>query len=243
MTDSETTSKQAMVESYKQQAAEYAVTFVRSGMTVGLGSGSTAIYALRKIAALLERGELFGVVGVPTSNSVSDEARRLGIPLAEDLPFEVDVTIDGADEVDPQGNLIKGGGGALLKEKIVAQASKREIIVVDDSKLSPDLGVSSTLPVEVIPFGKGAQMRFVERLGARAKLRLKGSEAYRTDNGNLILDCDFGAIKGPLALAHLLSERAGIVEHGLFLGLATDVIVAGSTGVRHLTFERRDVGP
>jgi ribose 5-phosphate isomerase A len=132
-------------------------------------------------------------------------------------------------------NLIKGGGGALLREKIVAQASRREIIVVDDSKLSPRLGTKRVLPVEVLAFGWQSQARYLKSLGAQVSLRHdRGGALFVTDSGNLIADCHFGPIADPVALATLLSGRAGIVEHGLFLGLATDLIVAGKEGVRHI---------
>jgi ribose 5-phosphate isomerase A len=224
----------------KQQAAEYAVAFVEPGMVVGLGVGSTAIFAVRRLAERLRAGELHDIAGVPCGLQVGQEAARLGIPLTtlEERP-DVDLTIDGADEVDPQLNLIKGGGGALLREKIVAQASRREIIVVDEGKLAPALGTRWPLPVEVIPFGWRSQAQYVESLGARVVLRLAGDGGpFHTDQGNVILDCHFGPIAAPAPLARALNARAGIVEHGLFLGLATDVIVAGRDGLRHLRPER-----
>jgi len=221
----------------KQAAAERAVEFVQSGMVVGLGTGSTAIFATRRIGALLRDGTLRDVVGFPTSKATEDEARRLGIPLlGEELPRAIDLTIDGADEVDPSLNLIKGGGGALLREKIVAEASRREVIVVDESKLSPLLGTRWALPVEVIPFGWQSQARYLEALGSQPNVRSNGHGApFRTDQGNLILDCAFGPIAQPQALAQRLAARAGIVEHGLFLGIATDLIVAGKDGIRHVS--------
>ncbi|NIN71271.1 MAG: ribose-5-phosphate isomerase RpiA [Gemmatimonadetes bacterium] len=221
----------------KKQAAERAVDFVESGMVVGLGSGSTTLYAVRRIGELVREGRLKDLVGVPTSESTAAEARRLRIPLTtlETSPV-VDLTVDGADEVAPNFDLIKGGGGALLREKIVAQASLREIIVVDESKLSPVLGTKYPVPVEVIPFGWIPEGNFLASLGAEAKLRqTAGGEPYVTDQGNWILDARFGPIEKPAALAAKLAARAGIVEHGLFLGLATDVIVAGPGGVRHLS--------
>jgi ribose 5-phosphate isomerase A len=219
----------------KRVAAHRAVDFVESGMLIGLGAGSTASLATRRIAELLREGRLRDVTGFPCSSATEAEARALGIPICLELPRDLDVTIDGADEVDPELNLIKGGGGALLREKIVAQASRREIIVVDESKLSPVLGTRWALPVEVVAFGWQAQARFLEALGARVSVR-QGSDGqpFATDHGNWILDCGFGPIRDLRALAERLSTRAGIVEHGLFLGLATDVIVAGPAGIRHL---------
>ena len=151
------------------------------------------------------------------------------------LPRNLDVTIDGADEVDPQLNLIKGGGGALFREKIVAQASAREVIMVDESKLSPCLGTHFPLPVEVSPFGWQSQLRFLESLGAHAVIR-KNSDGsqFVTDSGNMIFDCDFG----PIPMSRIGGEtrrRAGIIEHGLFIGMTSDLIVAGENGVRHVT--------
>ena len=226
----------------KRQAAWYAVDFVESGMVVGLGRGSTASLAVRRIAELLQTGGLSDILGVPCSVQVGEEAQRLGIPLTtlDEHPV-VHLTIDGADEVDPQLNLIKGGGGALLREKIVAQASRREIIVVDESKLSPALGTRWPLPVEVVAFGWRSQAAYLESLGARPVLRRSDDGIpFRTDQGNLILDCHFGPIPQPAQLAARLSQRAGIVEHGLFLGLATDVIVAGREGIRHLERKPRN---
>jgi ribose 5-phosphate isomerase A len=219
----------------KRIAAERAVELIRPGMVVGLGYGSTAVHAVRRLAALLRAGELTGVVGVPCTVWTEGEARRLGIPLATlDERPEIDITIDGADEVDPRLNLIKGGGGALLREKMVAQASAREVIVVDTPKLVPALG-AFPLPVEVVPFGCGATARFLRGLGAEVCLRRRGDAPFVTDQGNYILDCAFHRLDDPEALAAALERRAGIVEHGLFIGLATDVIVADAGAVRHMT--------
>jgi ribose 5-phosphate isomerase A len=224
------------VELLKKAAAYRAVGFVQPGMIVGLGHGSTAIHAIRRIAELINSSKLHNIRGVPCSKQVEDTALNLGIPLASlDENCRIDLTIDGADEVDPALNLIKGGGGALLREKIVAQASLREIIVVDESKLSPVLGKHRSIPIETVPFGLKTQKIYLEELGAQVSIRKtdKG-DFFLTDQGNFILDCSFGPIKDPSWLAARLCERAGIVEHGLFIGIATDVIVAGPGGLRHL---------
>lgn len=220
----------------KKQAGERAAARIASGMVVGLGTGSTAIFATRRLGELLASGALRDVAGVPTSRATADEARRLGIPLLSDeMPRAIDLTIDGADEVDPALNLVKGGGGALFREKIVAQASRRVVIVVDESKLSAALGTKHALPVEVARFGWKSQERFLDFLGGRPQRRLaQGGKPYETDQGNWILDCAFGPIADPLALAAQLGARAGIVEHGLFCGIADEVIVAGEAGVREL---------
>ncbi|MGO9517175.1 MAG: ribose-5-phosphate isomerase RpiA [Candidatus Korobacteraceae bacterium] len=224
----------------KQEAAEYAVRYVESGMAVGLGTGSTAIFAVRYIAELLRTGKLSNIVAFATSKDTWREAVQLNIPmLSDDLPRTLDVTIDGADEVDPRLNLIKGGGGALLREKLVAQSTAREIIVVDDSKLSPRLGTRHVLPVEVLPFGWRSAARYLEAMGASYVVRRAADgEEYRTDQGNMILDCDFGSIADPAPLAAQLDRRAGIVEHGLFVGLAHVVVVSGSGGIREVLPEQ-----
>ena len=225
------------VDVLKRQAAEVAVAHVESGMIVGLGAGSTALKALECIAERLAQGTLADILGVPSSKQVAADAQRLAIPLTtlESHP-RVDLTIDGADEVDPQLRVIKGGGGALLREKIVAQASAREMIIVDASKLSERLGMQWALPVEVIPFGLRAHAECIEELGATVQVRT-GSDGgpFQTDSGNLILDCQFGPMDDPESIAGALERRAGIVEHGLFLDLVTDLIVASPAGIEHRT--------
>jgi ribose 5-phosphate isomerase A len=220
----------------KQKAAQRAVDFVHSGMVVGLGTGSTTAFAVMRIAERLKSGDLKNIVGIPTSIRTEKLARELDIPLCEfDAQPEIDLTIDGADEVDEDLNLIKGGGGALLREKVVAQASRRNIIVVDESKLSPRLGTRWALPVEVIPFAAKAEENFLKSMGASVALRLDAQgQPYQTDQHNYILDANFGEMADPNHLAAKLNERAGIVEHGLFLGLASDVIVAAQNEIRHL---------
>ncbi len=221
---------------FKQQAADQVLKYIQSGMVVGLGGGSTAILAVRGLAERLARGQFTGVRGIPCSRQVEAEAKKLGIPLTTlgEHPV-VDLTFDGADEVDPALNLIKGGGGALLWEKIVAQASRSEIIIVDESKLSPVLGSNWPVPVEVIPFGWRTQYAYVESLGAQPRLRQgPNGTPYVTDQGNYILDCKFGPIADPASLATRLDGRTGIVCHGVFLGMADEVIVAGTSGIRYL---------
>ena len=228
-------------QNLKEQAAVRAVEFVKPGMVVGLGHGTTTIFAVRRIAELLQAGALKNILGVPCSIQVEKEAQHVGIPLTtlEEHPV-IDLTIDGADEVDPNLDLIKGGGGALLREKIVAQASRREIIVVDESKLSPALGTRWAVPVEVVPFGWRTQALYLESLGADVNLRQdENKKTFTTDQGNLILDCQFGPLSQPAELAAKLNSRTGIVEHGLFLDLATDLIVAGAEGVRHIERTKR----
>lgn len=221
----------------KRRAAEKAVELVQDGMIVGLGHGSTAHFAHVAIARRLQEGSLKNILAVPCSRQVEAEARKLGIPLTtlDEHPV-VDVTIDGADEVDPRLNLIKGGGGALLREKVVAQASKQEIIIVDEGKLSPALGTRWALPVEVVPFGVAPVSAFIRSLGAEPVLRQKADgQPFVTDQGNYILDCRFGPMENPAEIARALCDRAGIVEHGLFIGLASMVIVGKADGVEVLT--------
>ncbi len=223
-------------EELKFQGAQYAVEYVESGMIVGLGHGSTASLAAKLITGRLNSGSLRNILCVPASDTVEKAARSLNLPLTtlDEHPV-LDLTIDGADEVNPALELIKGGGGALLKEKMLAQASRREMIVVDQSKLSPVLGEKWALPVEVIPFGWRYQVIFLEQLGAIVKVRYDaGGLPFETDQGNMILDCDFGPITNPQQLAEQLNGQAGIIEHGLFLDLVDDLVVGSEQGVRHI---------
>ena len=219
----------------KRLAAERAVSLIESGMVVGLGHGSTSLLAVHELAGRLKRGEVRDIVAIPCSPEIEAESRKLGIAITtlEEHP-NIDLTVDGADEVDPQLNLIKGGGGALLREKIVAQASAREVIMVDESKLSPMLGTKWAVPVEVLEYGLRSQREFIESLGGQPKVRMSGDRPFRTASNNLILDCNFGPIEDPASLATQLKQRTGIVEHGLFVGMATEVVVAGTAGVRVL---------
>lgn len=221
----------------KKSAAEFAVyKFVRSDMIVGLGTGSTAIFALYKISELLKKGELKNIIGIASSLQIESEAKRLGIPITNFKDHtSIDVTIDGADEVDPDMNLIKGGGGALLREKIIAQASKREIIVVDENKRSEKLGMKWPVPVEIIPFGWESHGQFFQSIGVKKSiLRLSDSGVpFTTDEGNLIVDLHLGLIENVNSLVEKINSRAGIVEHGLFLDIATDLVVASEQGIQY----------
>ena len=223
------------IEELKRQAAEQAVGYIQSGMVVGLGTGSTAVFAVRRIGELLAAGRLQRIVGIPTAEVTAREAERAGVPLGtlDDHP-SVDVTIDGADEIDPQLNLIKGLGGALLREKIVAAASRRLIIIADDSKRVEQLGTRAPVPVEVVVFARRPVADYLASLGARVVERRKDGERFITDEGNLILDCHFPGLPNPSEMAQLIRAQPGVVEHGLFLGMATEAIIAGERGVRVL---------
>jgi ribose 5-phosphate isomerase A len=223
----------------KEAAARAALDLVTEGMRLGLGTGSTAA---RFVAALGERvaGGL-NVLCVPTSEATREQAVKLGIPITTlDETPRLDLTIDGADEIDPELRMIKGGGGALLREKIVATASDRMVVVADEGKLVSVLG-SFPLPVEVVRFGLMATIGLIEAIAAEAgchgaiTLRPGQGEApFVTDQGNLILDCAFGSIPEPEVLAFSLKRVPGVIEHGLFLGLADLAIVAGKGGVKAL---------
>ena len=221
----------------KSMAGRDAARSVASGMRLGLGTGSTVACFLEHLGARIAHGELSGVVGVPTSVRTEKHARELGIALStlEDIGT-IDLTVDGADEVDPGLDLVKGLGGALLREKMVAQASDRMMVIVDDSKLVGRLGEIAPLPVEVVPFGHASHMGWLRDLGAEPRVRDGGNgHPYRTDNGNLVVDCRFtGGIEDPAGLERRLVRRAGVVETGLFLGMATEVVVAGAEGVRRM---------
>ncbi len=223
-------------DTFKQQAAARALELVESGMIIGLGEGSTAWMFVQMLGERIRGGELDDIVAIAASERMTGEAENQKIPLTcfDERPL-IDLTVDGADEVDPGMNLIKGGGGALLREKILAQASRRVVIIADESKLSPTLGTIWALPVEVVTFGWSCQVDFLSALGADVSLRTHDDgEPFQTDHGNLILDCKFGPIRDPHGLDLELRARVGVVEHGLFLGLATDVIVAGPDGIRLL---------
>jgi ribose 5-phosphate isomerase A len=221
----------------KREAAERALQLVKPGMKLGLGSGSTARQFVDLVGEKVKAG--LDIRCVATSEATDAQAKALGIPLGtlDDIP-ELDLTVDGADEVDPKLRLIKGGGGALLREKIVASASKRMVVIADSTKLVPQLG-AFPLPIEVVPFGLAATRRHIERafatLGLAGPMRVRGeSSPFITDGGHYILDCSLGTIADPEALSALLSPIPGVVEHGLFVGLARAAIIAGDEGVEVL---------
>jgi ribose 5-phosphate isomerase A len=196
-------------------------------MVVGLGTGATASAAVREIGRRLAAKELSGITGIPTSNATHDLARKVGVPLT-DLTANprIDLTIDGADEVTPTGDLIKGLGGALLREKLVAVNSRRLVIVVDEAKLVKRLGQRAPLPVEVVPFGWSTHLDFLRQLGADPVLRQRDATPFLTDDGHYIIDARFsGGINDPPALAEVLARRPGVVETGLFLGMSPEVLV------------------
>ncbi len=229
------------LEELKRNAARSALSEVRDGMILGLGTGSTVRHLVELLAEALSEGSLTDVVGVPTSLRTERQARDLGIPLVElsNHP-RLDLTIDGADEISPGLDLIKGLGGALLREKMVAQASTRLIIISDDTKLVTRLGTRSPLPVEVVEWSWEAHVEFLERLGASVALRtgLDGEPVW-SDNGNLFLDCAFsGGIEDAEALERTLAARAGVVDTGLFLGMADQAVIAAADGVRLMRRDR-----
>ena len=220
-------------EKEKQAAGRAAAKLVRDGDVVGLGTGSTAYFAVVALGERVKAG--LKIVGIPTSVKTGDLARQLGIPLTTlDENPQIDITLDGADEVDPKLNLIKGGGGALLREKVIATATKNMVVVVDSSKVVPVLG-KFPLPIEVISFARTVVENKIVSLGASPKLRTKtDGSPYLTDNGNQILDCSFGQIADPAVLALILSDTPGIVEHGLFIGLAKVALVGRGDAVEEI---------
>lgn len=224
------------IEALKKQAAEKAVEQVKSGMVLGLGTGSTTRYAIIKIGELWQAGKLTDIVGVPTSEGTVTLANEYSIPIAmlDEYP-EIDLAIDGADEVDPQLNVIKGLGGALLREKMIEAVVKLFIVVVDGSKISDKLGTVSPLPVEVVQFSWKYTAAWLANLGCTPVIRGGQESPYITDNGNYILDCHFPTgIDDPQALNARLCAQPGVVENGLFLGMANQVIVATEDGLEFL---------
>jgi ribose 5-phosphate isomerase A len=230
------------MEELKRQAAGRALEFVQDGMKLGLGTGSTAKHFVELLGARVRDG--LNVVGVPTSEATRADAIRCGIPLTTlDEIDRLDLTVDGADEIDPSLNLIKGGGGALLREKIVAAASDRMIVIADDSKWVEALG-RFPLPIEIIPFGLGATQRAIGKAfaesgvsGRMAVRKGQGGHFFVTDSGHWIIDAYLGRISNAPKLAGSLASIPGVVEHGLFIGLASMAMLAGSEGIR--VIERR----
>jgi ribose 5-phosphate isomerase A len=226
---------------YKQQAAERALAFVRDGQVVGLGTGSTAAHAVRALGARVADG--LRIRGVPTSEETARLARACGIPLLDFNDVDaINVTIDGADEIDPCYHLIKGAGGAHTREKLVARATRLEVIVADDSKLVPRLGVNFRVPVEVLPFAWRGAGAALEALGCRAVLRGGAGTPFRTDNGNYLLDCDFGGIDDPAALERAIKALPAVVESGLFVGLTGAIVIAGAAGVETTLVQEAHTG-
>lgn len=212
----------------KQLAAEKAVEYVQDGMKVGLGTGSTAYWAIQKLGERVSGG--LQITAVATSQASEDQARELGIPLVSFGEVDrLDLTIDGADELDGGLQLIKGGGGALLREKIVAMGSDRMIVIADESKAVTTLG-KFPLPVEIVPFAWEWTVADLAKLGCKPELRRSGDGLYKTDNGNYIADCYFGAIASAPELALSLQRIPGVVEHGLFIGIASMAIIGKSDG-------------
>lgn len=211
--------------------------YVKSGMVVGLGTGSTAAFAVERLGQKIASGELTDIVAIPTSIRTKEQAESLKIPLVTlDTHPNIDVAIDGADEVDPALNLVKGRGGALLREKMVEVQAKKFIVIVDESKLVKGLGISGAMPVEVTPFCWEFNLNRILQLdsvkGCTAKLRKDGDKPYVTDNDNYIVDLYFDSpIEDPPQAAEDFKSLVGVVEHGLFLGMSTAVIIAGKDGV------------
>ena len=212
----------------KKIAAGKAIEYVKNGMTLGLGTGSTAYWAIRGIGDMVKNG--LSVRAIATSIQSDELARELNIPM---VPFSeidhLDITIDGADEVDPAFNLIKGGGGALLREKIVASATRFYIIIVDESKLVKQLG-RFPLPVEVAPFGWELTERRLTRLGCTPHRRMAGDKPFLTDNQHYILDCSFGSIADPAHLHRQVSDITGVMEDGFFINMANIIVVGSPSG-------------
>ncbi|AFZ65860.1 ribose 5-phosphate isomerase A [Deinococcus peraridilitoris] len=225
----------ADLEALKKEAALRAVALVESGMCVGLGTGSTAKYAIEELGRKISSGELTGIIGVATSNASEQLAREVGVPVEEFDCQQFDVAIDGADEIAPNLDLIKGLGGALTREKLLELRAHRLVIIADHTKLVKRIGEKAPIPVEIVRFGVASTLERLRDLGAGGELRSRGGEHFVTDNGNLIFDARFARIDDASALARDLKLTAGVVETGLFLGMAERAFVATPEGVRELT--------
>jgi len=220
------------VEELKRAAGYYAAEWVPSGAVIGLGSGTTSRYATLRIAERLQAGDLRDILAVPTSEETAQLARQVGIPLTTlEEHAALEITIDGADEVDPNLDVIKGHGGFLLREKIVAYATRHEIIIVDEGKLVERLGQRFAVPVEVTRFGWKATWAALERTGATITMRTKAGQPYLTDEGHYILDCAYPGIADARQLEAALNAIPGVVDSGLFTGMVEKVVVAGASGV------------
>jgi ribose 5-phosphate isomerase A len=220
----------------KKEAGEAAAQFVQDGMVVGLGTGSTAAFAVAALGRRLKQDGL-RIVGIPTSERTTEQANELSIPLTTFAEHtQIDLTIDGADEVLPGSlYLIKGHGGALLREKIVAAASQRMVVVADDTKIVERLGQHVAVPVEVVPFGWEATAKRLRELGGNPSMRVGADQKpFITDGGHYILNCAFGPMDDPKEIAHHLDHVVGVVEHGLFLKYASEAVIAGRDGVKVL---------
>ena len=224
-------------EYLKKIAAEKATQEIQNGTVIGLGTGSTVYYALIKIGTMVRNG--LDIIGIPTSDNTEKIATEQGIKLSTLAVHDtIALTIDGADEVDPHLNLIKGGGGALVREKIIANASEQLLIVVDQSKVSQVIGTTFALPVEIIQFGWEATQRTVNQICEKSDLRGGIKKPLITDNGNYILDCKFNGIQEPEKIEVLLNNIPGVVENGIFTKLADKVIIGTSDGIKYMTKEK-----
>lgn len=217
-----------LIENEKKSAAKEAVKLIKDGMIVGIGTGSTVNYFIEELGKRVASG--LKVKGVSSSMRSSDLARGYGIEIVDNFQGYMDIDVDGADQVDGNGNLIKGGGGALLREKIVAYNSRNVCIIVDSQKMAGDKFGTFPLPVEVTPYFASGTIKHIEKLGAQCKLRQNGN--FVTDNGNLIADCEFGQIRDPGNLEKMIRSIPGVVEVGLFVGMASEIIVGSENSAR-----------
>lgn len=231
------------IEGAKRRAARAAAAHVQKGSVIGLGSGSTTLHFIQIIGSHLKSGKLSDILGIPTSHQAAAEAIKVGIPLTSlDEHPKLDITIDGADQIDRNLDAIKGGGGALLREKVLASASKKFILIADSRKLTTRLGESCPLPIEVLPFAIKPVLDRIRNLGAKAKIRVGSGKLgpVVTDNGNFIIDAEFGAIDDPWSLQRKLKALTGVLETGLFLGLTDIVYIGTQDSVKDLRRPRKE---